>query len=148
MANLQINLDIDSEQFNKLCVDNIEDLPKDKLEEILLKAVEVALIKDKENPEVNANNNILITKQVASVDYGYTRYKYEPTPLLKEIIDRIDLTPFVEPMANSIKEYIENNYQEIIKTYVIEKFANLLFSNENRWALKNEIIGNINSSLK
>lgn len=61
MANLQINLDIDSEQFNKLCVDNIEDLPKDKLEEILLKAVEVALIKDKENPQVNADNNILIT---------------------------------------------------------------------------------------
>ena len=144
MANLQLNIEVNNEDFEKLCTDNINSLPKDKLEDILIKAVEVALIKDKENPSYCNDNNLLVTKVKNYYDYGQ---HLEPTELMKSVLNKIDLTPYTDVLAKTVADYIQNNYEEIIKKYVIEKFASLLFSDMNKWELKESIIRDLNHNV-
>lgn len=140
MANLQLNIEVNDEDFKTLCTNNINDLPKDKIEELLLKAVEVALIRDKENSYFDREANILVS--TVTNDYGF--YRYEPTQLLKDVMGRVDLNPYVDKLATKISDYIQNNYEEIIKRYVIEKFADMLFSDSNKYELRSSIVSDVN----
>ena len=78
MATLTINIDVSDEDFKKLCVDNINELPKEQMQEILLKAVEVALIKDRENPIYDRDSSILVTPVKDGYSYNSVgTYLYE-----------------------------------------------------------------------
>ena len=129
MANLQVNIDIPEEDFKNLCIGQINELPKDKMEELLLKAVEVALIADKEKPHYSTDSNILVKS--SRNEYGSIRWA--PTDLMKEIMKGINANGYLEPIAKEVADYIEKNYKEMVKEYIVEAFTKMLFDNETRW---------------
>lgn len=143
MANLQLNIEVNDEEFKDLCANNINALPKDKLNELLLKAVEVALIRDKNNPSYDRDSNILV-RATSNSAYGYYNREYEPTDLLNAIMERVDLSEYVGNMANVMRDYIVNNYEEIIRKYVVEKFAEMLFTSDNQYAFRSSIMSELN----
>ena len=142
MANLTINIDVSDDDFKKLCVDNINELPKEQMQEILLKAVEVALIKDRENPVYDRSSCILVTQ----VKDGYS-YKYEPTKLLQSVMQNIDTEKYFEPIADEIAQYIKDNYRTLIQEYMIKSFMQLLFTDTNKYQLERDMISHINYRL-
>lgn len=147
MANLQLNIEVNDEEFKDLCANNINSLPKDKLNELLLKAVEVALISDKTNPSYDRDSNILV-RATSDSAYGYYNRKYEPTELLKSIVEKVDLSEYIGNMANIMRDYIVNNYEEIIRKYVVEKFAEMLFTSDNQYAFRSSIMTELNQIIR
>lgn len=131
MANIQVNIDVNNEDFKNLCLENINDLPKDKMEELLLKAVEVALIRDKENPYVDPSA-ILVRRD--------RNYKYEPTDIMKEIINNINIKHYLDPIAEEVAQYIKENYKNIVQDYIVTAFTKLLFSELTEYRVKDEIV--------
>ena len=140
MATLTINIDVSDEDFKKLCVDNINDLPKDQMQEILLKAVEVALIREKNNPSYLVESSILVKK----VENGYS-YHYEPTELLKSVMKEIDTEAYFKPIADEIGQYIKDNYRKLIQEYMVASFMKLLFTDANKWDLERNLNNRLNS---
>ena len=140
MANLQVNIDIPEEDFKHLCIGQINDLPKDKMEELLLKAVEVALIADKENPHYSTDSSILVKSNRG--EYGSIRWA--PTDIMKEIMKEININGYLEPIAKEVADYIEKNYKEMVKEYIVEAFTKMLFENETRWNVERFINYSVN----
>lgn len=140
MATLTVNIDVADEDFKKLCVDNINELPKEQIQELLLKAVEVALIRDKEKPEYSLEPSLLVTKVKTSYSY-----KYEPTDLLKSVMQQIDTEKYFKPIADEIAQYIKDNYRKLIQEYMVRSFMSLLFTDANKWKIENDMINHINS---
>lgn len=132
MSIVTLNLDINENQLEDYLVSNINDLPKDKIEDILLKAVEVALIADKEKPRFCQNTNILVKESNKTSYYN----EYVPTPILKSIIEKFDVTPYFEPIAKEICEYITENYKDIVQEYIIKSFTNMLISNSDKYSIQ------------
>ena len=142
MANIQVNIDIDDVEFKNLCIENINDLPKDKMEELLLKAVEVALIRDKDNPIGDSDSSILVSKTITNGIYS--SYKYEPTKLMKEIIQDINKEQYLEPIAKEVANYITENYVDLVREYIIRAFTDMLFSQAKKWEINDMIARSIN----
>lgn len=117
-------------------------MPKDKIEELLLKAIEVALIQDKNNPTYNRDSSILV--QAVGSDYYHT--KYEPTKLMREIMQSIDYHKYLDILAQEVAEYIKNNYKDMIHTYIIEAFTKMLFNESREWDIKNFILSQFNNN--
>ena len=142
MANLTITIDVNDDDFKQLCVDNINDLPKEQMTEILLKAVEVALIREKDNPVYDLDSSILVRK----VQDKYS-YRYEPTKLLKKVMENIDTEKYFKPIADEIAKYIKNNYRKLIEEYMIRSFMSLLFTDANRYDIERDMISHIDNRL-
>lgn len=132
MANIQVNIDVNDDEFKNLCVDNINDLPKDKMQELLLKAVEVALIRDKDDPYTDSDSSILIYRKPNT-------YKYEPTDLMRDIVKEIGAQDMLEPLAREIVEFIRDNYKSMVKEMITDAFTRMLFSEMTEYRLRDEI---------
>ena len=143
MATLTINIDVKDEDFKQLCVDNINDLPKEQMTELLLKAVEVALIKDKEKPDYDINTSILVNR--VKTQYSY---KYEPTKLLISVMKSIDTEKYFKDIADEVATYIRDNYRDLIREYLVKSFMDLLFTDANRYELELRMNDNIRNALR
>lgn len=132
MANIQVNIEVNDNEFKDLCLENINDLPKDKMEELLLKAVEVALIRDKDKTYYDCDSSILVTPSRSS----RPRHSYEPTELMKEIIKEINTKAYIEPLAQEVATFIKENYKEIVRDYIVEAFSKMLFSQAKEYEIK------------
>lgn len=141
MATITLNIDVDNNQFEEMCVNNINDISKEKIEEILLKAVETALLNDTKK-NYNDGSNILVTK----VTDGYSS-RYEATPLLKSVIKKIDTEKYIDPIAEMVGNYIKQNYKDLITKYIIEEIGNLLFSPEKEYSLKRDMYDFVQSAI-
>lgn len=134
MANLQVNIEIPEEDFKKLCIDNINDLPKEQIQELLLKAVEVALVEDKKNPNPMYGRNILVVGD----RNGYAS-DLKPTELMKKIIQGINAEQYLEPLAKEVAEYIKENYARMVREYMVEAFTSMLFSEAREWNMRSYV---------
>ena len=141
MAQLNISIDINDEEFKNLCIDNINDLPKEKLQEILLKAVEVALIRDKEAPVYDKDTNILVVPYNAD---QWGTIKYKPTQLMRDIIHKIDTEKYFGELVDSIGNYIRDNYPKMVEAYIISAFSSMLFKDLNEYNLEKYITNILN----
>jgi len=142
MAIIQVNLEVNDEQFKQLVVGNINDLPKDKMEELLLKAVEAALLYDRQTSY--SNGNILVKKEDPNNPY-YSNLV--PTELMKQVMKNIDTEKYFGPIAEEIATYMRDNYKDIIQNYMIESITNLLFTDNNKYDIQRAIqnaISNMN----
>lgn len=140
MANIQVNIDVSDEDFKNLCLENINDLPKDKMEELLLKAVEVALIRDKDDPYVDQDSNVLVMRSHSS------RFiKYVPTKLMEDIMKGINTKRYLDPIAKEVARYIKDNYKEMVQEYIVKAFTTMLFSEATEYRIKDEIFRSLSS---
>lgn len=142
MANLTINIDVSDEDFKKFCVDNINELPKEQMTELLLKAVEVALIRDTDRPYYDRDASILVNK----VQTNYS-YKYEPTELLRSVMKQIDTEKYFKDIADEIGQYIRDNYRKLISEYMIATFTSLLFTDANKYQIERNLHNHISEVL-
>lgn len=78
------------------------------MQELLLKAVEVALIRDKDDPYTDSDSSILIYRKPNT-------YKYEPTDLMRDIVKEIGTQDMLEPLAREIVEFIKDNYKSMVQ---------------------------------
>ena len=132
MVTLNVNINVPEADFKKLCVDNINDLPKEQMTEILLKAVEVALIRDRKDPVYDIGASILVQPKKRGAGY-------EPTELMKSIVNNIDTDKYFKDIADEIGQYIHDNYRQLIKEYMVDAIAQLLFTDERRYDIMNLI---------
>lgn len=132
MANLQVNIEIPEEEFKQVCIDNINDLPKEQMQELLLKAVEIALMEDKKNPNPVYSRNIL-------VEGDRNGYGLKPTELMKEIMRGINAEQHLEPLAKEVAEFIKANYTRLVREYIVEAFTGMLFSEAREWNIRSYI---------
>lgn len=142
MATITLNIDVDNEQFKGMCIDSINDLPKEKTEEIFLKAVEAALMQDTAKG-ISSGYNILVTKEKS----GYYE-NYVPTELLKEVISKIDTAKYIEPIAELVGNYIKDNYKELVSKYMVEQIASLLFSPDKEYSLRSMMRDMVSSAFE
>lgn len=122
--NLTVNIDINNEQFEKMCADNINNLPEDKMQEILLKAVETA-------PIQNNSSNIFVGK----VGFGE---KPTPTPLMNKVLENIDTEKYFKPIADEIAQYMADNYREFIKEYMVEAIGRMFIDEGHIYQIMQE----------
>lgn len=133
MASIQVNIDVNDDEFKDLCINNINDLPKDKMEELLLKAVEVALIRDKENSYYDADKSILVSR-------SQSRNGYEPTELMREIIKEINTKGHIDSLAEEVATYIRDNYKTLVQECIVATFTKMLFTEAKEYAIKAQIV--------
>lgn len=145
MATIQVNLEVNDEEFKQLYINNINDLPKDKMEELLLKAVEVSLIQDKNNPTYKQNSNILVTSERIHYGSGYSDYNWVPTDLMKEVLKKIDTAKYFEPIAEEIAAYMRDNYKDLIRKYMVDAIAKMLFTDNSKYNFTRDILDMINT---
>jgi len=141
MATINFSIEVSEDDFKDYFVNEIKDLPKDKIQELLLKAVEVALIQDKNNPSYNQESNILIESYRENV-YGGSVNRYKPTALFNQVMKELPTDRYLTPIVEEISNYIKENYVKFIKEYIIETFTKMLFAYKDRLTME-QIISNM-----
>ena len=134
MPNVTLNLSISEEDFNKIMVDQIDKIPEDILQPILIESIKSTLNTDKEPNYGMKDSNILVTREQG--DYSD---HYRPTDVLKNIIAKIDFDKYIGPICDEVGKYIIENYHDLMVETVTNIFINQLFGQD----AKNEMLNRI-----
>ena len=109
---LNIQITLDDEQLKSLITNNINDLPKEKLQEILSQAIKEVLTSEK-------GQKLFMTK------HNYYD-KYAPSDFLIALVSNADITEAISPIINEAVKYFSENYSEILdrcmKSVISEMF--------------------------
>ena len=132
---LNLSIEVNEDMFSEICTNTLENLPEEKLQEILLKAVEVALIEHAKSTPYN-NTGILVD-----------RYN-EPTSLMKNILEKANFEKYFEPIAEKITSYISENFPNIVTAAVTKCFAEILFTPDNRYSFERRVLDIVAHSIK
>ena len=123
---LNLSIEVNEEQFADLCQNTLENLPEDKLQEILLKSIEASLVVDKEKTGYGYGSRmgILIDGEM------------RPTQLMQNILKKANFEKYFEPIAQKIVSFVEENYEQIVRDAVASAFSTVLFSREYQFNLQ------------
>lgn len=132
---LNLSIEVNEDMFSEICTNTLENLPEEKLQEILLKAVEVALIEHAKSTPYS-NTGILVT-----------RYD-QPTQLMNSILEKANFEKYFEPIAEKITSYINENFQNIVIAAITKCFVDVLFTPNNRYDFERRISSMIANSMK
>lgn len=128
MANLTVNIDVSDDQFEQLCVNTIHELPKNILQDIVVEAIKSELA----SPGLFYN--------YGKDSWGGTRSDIKnPTNFTMKIINSMDLDKCIGPVADEVANFIHDNFEDIVKKYVIETFASMLFTNMTQSSFRSDI---------
>lgn len=117
-ANMSVTIKVNSEQFNALLRNQIENLPDEVWKDIIKQAVGKAL-----NDE-NGVANTLIRKR--SVYYGSDTY--EVGDVLKAALSHIDFSDVLAEVGEKAKELLRTKWQDILLTAIWDKLSDDLMS--------------------
>lgn len=143
MANVTFNINIPEDEFKTAIVSRLDGMEDAALREILLKSVEVALIADKENPIHDPSSCIL----VQPTGRKFSK-QYEPTPLMKDIVNAINCGKYLEDIAKEVAQYIRDNYRTIVREYIIDAFTRMLFSEAKERDLRSFLVAYVDNSMR
>lgn len=113
MAEINLTLNIDTEQMEGLLKEGLISLPQDKIQEVLLEVVKNILN--------NKDSGILF------VSSGYYDKTYRPSDLLKNLIEKAQTSSYIEELSDVIINYLKENYQEVIFNALVKSIGELLF---------------------
>ena len=129
MAEINLTLNVDTEQMEGLLKEGLVSLPQDKIQEVLLEVVKNILN--------NKDSGILFVSE------GYYNKTYEPSKLLKGLIEKAQTSSYIEELSDTIIDYLKENYQEVILNALVKSISELLFGPQKQLdfytSIQNEI---------
>ena len=144
MATVNFSIEVPEADFKEYLVDELQNLPKDKVQEILLKSIEISLMDEKNNgSKYTRDSNILATK-VETYRDGYSNIRYEPTQLLKDVMKSLPTENYLEPVVKEVSDFLKTNYKDIVRNYIVQAFTNMLFTQADRYSIVDEIVSSFN----
>lgn len=132
---LNIQITVDNEQMASLIRGNIENLPNEKLEEILS----------------NALTEFFKTDNGQRLFYSKAYYNSDPKPtkLLTQMIENAISKDLLKPCVDKFIEKIKDNYENLIKETMIQTFSNMFFTEMQQCSLQhqlNEILNGVKNN--
>jgi hypothetical protein len=111
---LNIQITLDDNQLKDLIVGNINDLPKEKLQEVLLAAIKEILTSQR-------GQELFITKD------SYYGSSYKPSAFLTSLVQKADITEVISPGINEVVAQFINNYDELMQQCMREVISGMFF---------------------
>ena len=112
---LNIQITLNDEQLKNLIVGNINDLPKEKLQDILLQSIKEILTSDR-------GQKLFIESD------GYYNSSVRPSYYLKDLVQKADVKDSISPIVNQAVAEFAANYPDILerclKSSITEMFMN------------------------
>lgn len=143
MPNVTLNLSISEEDFNKIMVDQIDKIPEDILQPILVESIKAVLNTDKGPNYGSRDSNILVTREPGT----YSDH-YKPTDVLNNIINKIDFDKYMSPICDAVGKYIIENYHDLILETVTKIFLEQLFGPDAKHEMMQRIMYEVNTKDK
>lgn len=113
---LNIQLTLNDEQLKELIIGNINDLPKEKLQDILLQAIKEIL--------TSPNGQKLFIESD-----GYYNSRVTPSYYLKQLVNNADIKEAISPVVNQAVTEFAANYPAMLEKCLRESITNM-FMNE------------------
>ena len=132
---LNIQLTVTDEQMTSLIKGNLENLPDDKLQEILSNAL-IEFFKTENGQK------LFYTKEYYSSDP-------KPTPLLIRMVENAISKDLLKPCVDEFINAIKDNYENLIKDAMIATFSNMFITEMREQTLQcqlNDIIYKTNKN--
>ena len=132
---LNIQITVDNEQMASLIRGNIENLPNEKLQEILS----------------NALTEFFKTENGQRLFYSKEYYSSNPktNKLLIQMVENAISKDLLKPCVDEFIEKIKDNYENLIKETMIQTFNNMFFTQMQQSSLQcqlNEILNGYRSN--
>jgi hypothetical protein len=120
---LNIQITLNDEQLKNLIIGNISELPKDKLQDILLQAIkEVMTSSDGQKMFIEPSRY-----------YGSTN---NPTEFLKRLVDKADIKDTISPVVNQVVAEFATNYPAILEKCLKSSITDMFMDNFSRCRLE------------
>ena len=116
---LNIQITLNDEQLKDLIMGNINELPKEALQEILLGSIKSFLISEK--------GQELFYEKVSYYDNNKN-----PSRFLRSLVEKADIKDSITPTLNDIVEKFSNNYSEILRQCIISYVSEMFMNNFDR----------------
>ena len=132
---LNIQITVDDEQMASLIRGNLENLPKEKLQEIFSNALTEFLKTDN-------GQKLFYTKQ-------YYDTQPKPTNLLIKMVENTISKDLLKPCVDEFIENIKGNYENLIRETMIQTFSNMFFTQMQQSSLQyqlNEILNGVRNN--
>lgn len=116
---LNITITLNDEQVKDLIVGNLNELPKEKLQDILLQSIKEVLTSEN-------GQKLFITS-----DY-YSSSEKNPSTLLQKLINQADITDSIPSVVNEAVSKFADNYPEILERCIKSVISDMFLSYVNR----------------
>ena len=109
---MNITINVDETQFKEILDNELKDLPKEDLQDIIKQAFTQYILS---NPE--------FVKSLFVRESSYSYYKYTPTDLMKDIVKEIDFSKECEEVVQALKNELVGNSREILEQLMLKTIA-------------------------
>ena len=119
---LNIQLTLNDEQLKELIIGNINDLPKEKLQDILLQAIKEILT----SPD---------GQKLFMESDGYYNSHMRPTRYLEQLVNKADIKDVIFPIVNQAITEFAANYPAILEKCLKDSITAMFMSEFSRMQL-------------
>lgn len=116
---LNIQITLNDEQLKDLIIGNINDLPKEALQNILLESIRSFLTSEK-------------GQKLFYEEGSYYNGTKKPTEFLRSLVEKADITNNITPVVNDIVEKFSSNYPEILRNCILSCVSGMFLSSLDR----------------
>lgn len=121
---MNITINVDETQFKEILDKELKELPKEDLQEIIKQAFSQYILS---NPE--------FVKNLFVKESPYSYHKYDPTPIMEDIVKRIDFSKECEEVVQALKNELIGNSRKILEQLMLKTIARSMLDGmrDNGW---------------
>lgn len=119
---LNLSITLNDEQLKQLIVGNINDLPKEKLQDVLLSAIKEILLS-------KYGQELFIVKD------GYYNQTSKPSAFLQNLVKQADITEAIQPTITEAVNQFACDYKKILETCMMEVISGMFLDGLNKCQL-------------
>lgn len=132
---MEVKIDISEDQFKELLEKELNDLPKETIQNILTECIKGYFSKD----HSQVLENIFIVKTDR-----YSNYATKPSPFLVSMLEECDFSGLQEVVDNCIKD-LKENYEQILIKVISSMISESLFNTHNfKFAVESVVCDELN----
>ena len=113
---MELTIKIDNEEFSKAITQDLENIPGDVIRQITIEAAKQYLAKDD-----------TMKKLFIQETYGYNGGA-NPTQFFRNVLSTVDWSPMFSGFAERAKQYMSENYPEIVAQAIATLIEKSMFS--------------------